>query len=132
MRRFGLRPSLMMGRPGRPSRRPTANPWRSVFANRPRQDGQGYVSGALLGGYVVEPGDGRRLAANAWCLCAERRCWASGPAPILPTGPVSTPKSEKAIPKIGSIALITTDWPTRRSGRRHGGRECRAMEDVEL
>ena len=44
------------------------HPWRPVFANRPRQDGQGYVSGALLGGYVVEPGDGRRLAANAWYL----------------------------------------------------------------
>src|SRR5262245_32027495 len=38
------------------------------LTNRPRQDGQGYVSGALLGGYVVEPGDGRRLAANAWIL----------------------------------------------------------------
>src|SRR5262249_3903298 len=44
------------------------HPWRSVFANRPRQDGQGYVSGALLGGYLVDPGDGRRLAANAWVL----------------------------------------------------------------
>jgi hypothetical protein len=30
------------------------------LCNRPHQDGQGYVSGAVLGGYVAAPGDGRR------------------------------------------------------------------------
>ena len=43
----------------RPRRRPTAIHGGRSF-KRPRQDGQGYVSGALLGGYVVAPGDGRR------------------------------------------------------------------------
>ena len=66
--RIRLRPRSEESRLRRPIRRPAANPWRPVFSNRPRQDGQGYVSGALLGGYVVDPSDGRRLAANARIL----------------------------------------------------------------
>src|SRR5215204_532515 len=55
-----LTPSPNQIGPQRPLTKTDRLPWRPVFANRPRQDGQGYVSGAFTWG--VCSGSRRREA----------------------------------------------------------------------
>src|ERR671910_1413720 len=67
------------------------------LCNRPRQDGQGYVSGALLGGYVWLRTTGGAFRLNARNLCAGKGVPGVPPdyhSPDLPSIRRSWPKRQ--------------------------------------